>query len=180
VSFFFFVFFAPPHATRAPSFFAHATSTPTNHHNTHRALPSALPAWAASPARSICPHRLAALVGLADAQAAEEAAAGGAWERAEAEAAGGGEPALGSTQPSSPPSSPPAPTDWAWLALCAASGAAFTALALAARGALADARRWARARVLSPAPSLLEPLAPGEVAGAVTVVAANPAFAGAV
>ena len=151
-------------------------------------LPALLPPLGGSPfpamlpaLRTMCPHRLAALMGMLAAEAAadEDAAA--------AAAAGGGGPprleaaprllaqAAAAAAPARPSLPPPPPVDWEWVGLCALSGAGFLALAAAVRrvvagGGGADADADADAAT---SPSLLEPLAPGEVCGA------NPAFVGA-
>lgn len=139
----------------------------------------------------MCPHRLAALLGMAQAAvedavsaAAEEAAVGARAADATADALfsqaaatllGG---AATTQQDATLTASPPSPSvDWAWLGLCALSGAGFLALAAAVKKvvvgqAAAAAPRCLRTPPSSPSP-LLEPLAPGEVAGA------NPAFFGA-
>ena len=104
------------------------------------------------------------------AQAVEEAAAeaeGEEWAGAAPRQAALAE-ALAKEDPAAPP--PPPAADWAWVAL-AASGAACLALVASLKWAVKAVRK---ADGAAPPASLLEPLAPGEVTGAVT----NPAFFG--
>jgi len=139
---------------------------------TRRALPSL--SFSALPA--MCPHRLAALMGLvADAMAevAEEEAAA----QEAAVALPGREAVFLSTE--APPRAAPQPSvDAAFLALCAASGAGFLALVASLRRVAAACRRGMDEE-RAPASPLLEPLAPGDVAGAGEAApVANPAFFG--
>ena len=140
----------------------------------HRALPSLSFSSLPSPA-SVCPHRLAALLGmLADSMAEMEQEEG---EQAEFAAVAGAHPRRAAflTASAAEPASEPSSADPAFLALCAASGAGFLALVASLRRAVRACRRTEEEVVVPP--SLLEPLSPGEVAGAGEAVE-NPAFFG--
>lgn len=119
----------------------------------------------------MCPHRLAALVNALVAAAEEDAE--GEEEEGEGEegtrAPLGRPPAFLLASAAAAPARPPSRTpgvDWAWIALCALSAAGFLALVAAVKRVVGGGK----GKAATSSPSLLEPLAPGEVSGA------NPAF----